>query len=126
MIKIISGKIKNIILNETLSIRDKTLLENLINNMSSNDMIINEYLLNNDITFVINFINIQCPDSITKTKFSKLVIEKYINNSSDVLLNLLKLLISNNVIFKCDVINSVKLIKDLDKDLESIIIKYYN
>jgi len=119
------NKLKSIIDNNTLSIRDKTLLENLLSNTFSIDDIINNYLENLNLTNVINYINSSCPDSITKIKFSKNVLETHIakNNllesNNNKLLNLLKLLINNNNIFKIDVINSFKLINNIDENIIS-------
>jgi hypothetical protein len=114
-------KLNNILKNENLNIRDKVLLNNLVNNKLEIETIIEDYIISNNIEPIINYININCLDNISKTKVCKKIIEYYIKNNNDNLILLINNLISEKIILKLDVNNSIKLIKNIN---ENIIVKF--
>ena len=125
------NKLKNILSNN-LIIRDKILIENLLNNNNKTelDYIIEDYFINheskNNTDKLINYINNSgyYKDSISKTNLCKKIIEKQLeNNINNILLILLKKLIDNKVIHKIELTNSFKLIKNIDI---TYIIEFFN
>ena len=114
-------KLNNILKNEDLNIRDKVLLNNLLNNKLIIDTIIEDYIIYNNIEPITNYINNNCIDNISKTTVCKKIIEYYIKNNNDNLILLINNLISNKIILKLDVNNSIKLIKNIT---ENIIVKF--
>ena len=124
-------KIK-LILNKNISNREKVLLENLINNklitqnveedyvnITKNtlqlevDNIIDEYLLLKSLEDMKSFIETRCADSITKNKFSECLIDKYFienKNNMNEIVELIKLLLKNQILFKANLIKGLTLI----------------
>jgi hypothetical protein len=103
-----------IILSNTKVIRDKILIENLLNNDNKTelDYVLEEYLVSKDKDNIIKYIHNNCVDSISKTNLCKKIIEKIVNNT-ELLLDLLKFLINpdSKLLNKIDLTNSYKLIK---------------
>ena len=114
----------NEILNNDLCIRDKILIQNLIHNANKTelDYLLNDYLMenNNNIVKIIEYINLQCIDGISKINFCKSVIELYNENNNIILLDLIKKLLNEKIFNKIDLSNSLKIIKNKDID------KYFN
>jgi hypothetical protein len=123
------NKIKMIINNNTLSLRDKILLESLINNNDNNNEIIidefileynyilTEYLNNENFDNILIFLNTKCNDAIKKNIFLKNLINKYykensINDDFTKILNLIKYLYSNNKISKNNINKLINLCKE--------------
>jgi hypothetical protein len=124
-------KIK-LILNKNISNREKVLLENLINNKLTTqnvedgfvnitkntlqlevDNIIDEYLLLKSLDDMKSFIETRCADSITKNKFSECLIDKYFienKNNMNEIVELIKLLLKNQILFKANVIKGLTLL----------------
>ena len=98
------NKIKEILLTN-LTIRDKVLLENILTNSNNTefDYIINDYIDNNDMTNILNYINNNCIDNISKIKLCKNIIDKYMElNKNEKIINLLKELLKRKMIHKND------------------------
>jgi hypothetical protein len=124
-----NSKIKLIISND-IQLRDKILLENLINGTNTNKIIfkkepiniiintpintnaindveieniLEEYLFINNSESLEDYIDVNCKDAITKNKFCEFIINKYFSlniESSNKIMNLFKLLVKKKILFK--------------------------
>lgn len=117
--------INNIIINATIEIRDKILLQNLISDYtpepkktklilkkkkifnsfeSKVETLINDYLSSDDPTDtsnIENFISINCIETLDKNKFCEITISNYFTSSnSNKIIELIKYLITEQVLFK--------------------------
>jgi len=114
-------KLKNI-LKTKLNVRDKILIENLINNDNKTELnyiIDNYYLNNNSFEDILDHINNSglYKDSISKINLCKKILEFHLNeNYKNVLLDLLKKIINydSKIIDKNDIFSAIKLIKNYD------------
>lgn len=110
-------KLKNILSNN-LNIRDKILIENLLNNDNKIelDYVIDEYCINLNYDKFFNHITTSdsYKDNISKINLCKKILELHLEKKSEnILLNLLKKLINNKILHKNDILNSLKLIKNI-------------
>jgi hypothetical protein len=128
--------IKNKIKSNSLPMREKVLLENLINDNIQNksivpvvsnntvsintdtlniesENIIEEYLLVQSIDEVKIFIDTRCKDAIMKNKFCHILFTKYFENSqenSNLILELSKLLVKKQILFKSNLSRGILII----------------
>lgn len=132
------NKIKDI-LKLNISSREKVLLDNLINKKDKEitiinvkdikinnntlqlevDNIIDEYLLLKSLDEIRHFIESRCTDAITKNKFSECLIDKYFIESKDgsnEIIELMKLLTKNQILFKSNLSRGLLLIYGNWKD----------
>jgi len=108
-------KINNILNNE-LCVRDKILIESLLTNDTDKSIfylelkyIINEYINSNNKQNIINFINTNCNDSITKNNFC-IYTCKILNDEDEKINKILSIFKKN--ISKYDILNITKTIKN--------------
>lgn len=117
--------IKNKMLTNTLPLREKVLLDNLLddkkqqvldtpkNELEMNnkvdtlnieiDNILEEYLFVESVNEVISFINLSCKDAISKNKFCQYSFEKFFTTQNEYtykILDLLKQLVKKQILFK--------------------------
>jgi hypothetical protein len=140
--------IKNKTLNNTLPLREKVLLDNLLEDkkhqqkqettkidLDSNnkmdtldietDNILEEYLFVESVNEVISFINTSCKDAISKNKFSQYCFEKFFTTQSEYtykILDLLKQLVKKQILFKSNLSRGIILINNNwdDKSIDYI------
>ena len=142
----IKSTIKNIILNNTLQLREKVLLDNLIleskndevpneliskpqikeQNINSDTLaiesenIIEEYLYMVSIDEVKIFIDSRCKDAISKNKFCQYLFNKYFESnieSTSKMLDFIKTLVKKQILFKSNLSRGLLLLYNNWKDL---------
>ena len=142
----IKSTIKNIILNNTLQLREKVLLDNLIleskndevpneliskpqikeQNINSDTLaiesenIIEEYLYMVSIDEVKIFIDSRCKDAISKNKFCQYLFNKYFESNIDIsskMLEFIKTLVKKQILFKSNLSRGLLLLYNNWKDL---------
>ena len=142
----IKSTIKNIILNNTLQLREKVLLDNLIleskneevpneliskpqikeQNINSDTLaiesenIIEEYLYMVSIDEVKIFIDSRCKDAISKNKFCQYLFNKYFESNIEIsskMLEFIKTLVKKQILFKSNLSRGLLLLYNNWKDL---------
>ena len=132
-------RIHSIINKNTLHIRERLLLETLVNNvvkekpilqpkvipvikdtiMLETNNILEEYLMLENTDDVFYFINKRCLDGLSKNKFCLGIIEKYLLTNNNKVIQLLKILITNKLLSNTNINNGMllykKTIKSTDK-----------